>query len=123
MMKKLILVISILFVGACAERMETPGIGMINGKSVDVNLVMELEGAFDFQGHRLFINGEDLGLLRPELETGSSWSTAVTEYYALPTKYGVFDLTQTTQNSLGGPRFTLRLTLDGQPVSTISREV
>lgn len=122
-MKKFLALAAVLFLTACADRLDSPGIGFINGETVDVNLVMELEGLADFQGHRLFVNGEDLGLLRPDSETGSRWATAVTEYHSLSTKYGDFDLTETLNNSLGGARLTLQLTLDGKPAATILREV
>ena len=120
-MKTYFAILTALFLTACAAY-ETNGMGVINGQNVDISLIEKTNG-MSLAGYDLTVNGEPLGVLSIDEISAATGSRQVYEFKTLQTKYGVFDLTQTTINNIVDPTYTFRLTLDGNLVATIQRSI
>lgn len=130
-LKKILAIALMLFLTACVANMApVTGMGVINGKNVEITIIDTKGTSERAPGVQLIVNGEPLGFLEQEgefiyLKNTTLESKGRQEYKPLKTKYGVFDLQLNTASSMvllsQVGNLTYRLTLNGEVVAIVQQ--
>jgi hypothetical protein len=95
----------------------------MNDKPVEFKVREYTENGIVLDGWLLFVNGEELGVLRFDGKPTGPTSRSTVEFLPLKTKYGEFDMVQVKNLNISGVTDTFTITLNGEYVATVSGTV